>query len=93
MIWHMPWAYQGDSTHAEFPKYDRDQQKMYETIVARAQEIILPEVAAYLSAIREAVKGAMANNFSVTQSKIETAEDGFDLSGYELLEWNYNKNG
>ena len=159
VIWHMPWAYQGDSTHAEFPKYDRDQQKMYETIVARVQEIIIPEdkisaiipsgtaiqnlrtsyvgdnvtrdgyhlnygfgrytagltwyavltggdvdapdwippeypeVAAYLSAIREAVKGAMENNFSVTPSKIKTAEDGFDLSGYELLEWNYNKNG
>ena len=159
IIWHMPWAYQGDSTHAEFAKYDKDQTKMYETIVSRVKEIILPkstiydiipsgtaiqnlrtsyvgdnvtrdgyhldygfgrytagltwyavltggdvdapdwvpekypEVTAYLPAIREAVKGALANKFEVSASGIKTAEEGFDLSGYDLLEWEHVTNG
>jgi len=159
ILWHMPWAYQSDSTHGEFPKYDNDQMLMYETIVARAQEIIIPKneisaiiptatsiqnlrtsyvgdtltrdgyhlsygfgrytaaltwyailtggdvdtpdwvpaaypgVELYLPAIREAVKGALANNFEVTESKIKTYEDVFDPNDYELLEWDYVTNG
>ena len=160
IIWHMPWAYQSDSTHAEFSKYDKDQMKMYETIVARVKEIILPketiydiipsgtaiqnlrtsyvgdnvtrdgyhldygfgrytagltwyailtggdvdapdwvpakypEVKMYLSAIREAVKGALEENFKVSESSFKKPEEAFDLlSDYELLEWDYVTNG
>lgn len=159
IIWHMPWAYQSDSTHAEFSKYNKNQQIMYYSIVTRVYEIILPndgisaiipsgtaiqnlrtsyvndtvtrdgyhlnygfgrytagltwyailtggdvdapnwvppeypEVAAYFSAIREAVKGALENNFEVTKSKIKNPEDGFSLAGYKLLDWDYNNNG
>ena len=158
ILWHMPWAYQGDSTHSEFPKYNSDQMTMYRAIVSRVNEIILPkeeiydiipsgtaiqnlrtsyvgdnvtrdgyhldygfgrytagltwyailtggeveatnwippdypEVEAFLPAIREAVKGALENNFEVTESAIKTAEDGYDLSNYELLEWSYVTN-
>ena len=158
IIWHMPWAYQSDSSHEEFAKYDNDQMKMYETIVDRVNEIILPkdtisdiipsgtaiqnlrtsyvgdnvtrdgyhldygfgrytagltwyailtggdvdapnwvpkeypEVKLHLSAIREAVKAALENNFEVTKSKFKTPESAVDLSNYELLEWNYIKN-
>lgn len=33
LAWHMTWSYSMDSNHGEFPKYDRDQKKMYEAIV------------------------------------------------------------
>lgn len=33
IVFNMTWAYQGDSTHAQFPDYDSDQMTMYEAIV------------------------------------------------------------
>lgn len=41
LMWHMTWAYQQDSNHAEFPKYDRDQMKMYNAIVNAVQTKVL----------------------------------------------------
>jgi hypothetical protein len=38
--WHMTWAYQGNSTHAAFPKYNKDQMFMYQQIVACVQQQI-----------------------------------------------------
>jgi hypothetical protein len=32
-MWHMTWAYQGDSNHSDFPKYNDDQMTMYEAIL------------------------------------------------------------
>ena len=32
LVWHMTWAYSTDSTHGEYPNYDRDQLKMYRAI-------------------------------------------------------------
>ena len=32
-MWHMTWAYQGNSTHSEFSKYGKNQITMYEAIV------------------------------------------------------------
>lgn len=43
IYWHMTWAYQGDSGHGEFAKYDGDQLKMYQGIVDSVQYRILPE--------------------------------------------------
>ena len=43
IFWHMTWAYQGDSGHGEFAKYDGDQLKMYQGIVDSVQYRILPE--------------------------------------------------
>ena len=39
--WHMTWAYQGDSTHADFAKYNNDQATMYQAIVNAVQSKIL----------------------------------------------------
>ncbi len=33
LVWNMTWAYQQNSTHEEFPKYDKDQTTMYEKIL------------------------------------------------------------
>lgn len=42
-IWNMTWAYQQDSTHASFPNYGSDQQKMYNMIINCVNECIKPE--------------------------------------------------
>lgn len=39
--WHMTWAYQADSNHADFAKYNNDQMTMYNAIVAAVQSEIL----------------------------------------------------
>lgn len=39
--WHMTWAYQGDSTHEGFAKYDRNQTTMYQAIVSAVQSKIV----------------------------------------------------
>lgn len=38
--WHMTWAYAENSTHSAFPKYNRDQQTMYEVICACVKQTI-----------------------------------------------------
>ena len=51
LVWHMTWAYQSNSTHSDFSKYDRNQMTMYNAIVNAVQtkivtndsiEIIIP---------------------------------------------------
>lgn len=160
LLWHMPWAYQADSTHSEFPKYGNDQMKMYDAMIQRVKDTILPmnkfadiiptatsiqnlrtsfvgdlvtrdgyhldygfgrytaaltwyailtggdvdaadywvpekypEVAYYRSAIKEAVKNSIENKYEITKSTFDVAEDSFDFSRYELLEWDYVTNG
>jgi hypothetical protein len=41
ILWHMTWAYQGDSNHSEFPKYNSDQNTMYQAILSAVQNKIL----------------------------------------------------
>lgn len=40
LVWHMTWAYQQDSTHKEFVKYDSNQTTMYNAIVSAVNEKI-----------------------------------------------------
>ncbi len=40
--WHMTWAYQQDTTHNEFYKYDSDQITMYNAIIGAVKEKVLP---------------------------------------------------
>ena len=41
LYWHMTWAYQGNSTHKEFPKYNSDQMTMYNAILGAVREKVL----------------------------------------------------
>lgn len=41
LVWHMTWAYQGNSTHSSFPYYNSDQMTMYNAIVSTVQSKIL----------------------------------------------------
>lgn len=41
IVWHMTWAYQGNSSHSDFGKYDRNQTTMYNAIVNAVQTKIV----------------------------------------------------
>lgn len=40
ILWHMTWAYASDSTHQDFPKYNNDQNLMYDSIVGAVKKNI-----------------------------------------------------
>ena len=40
IVWHMTWAYSTESPHSEYPKYDYNQQKMYQAITECAQHLL-----------------------------------------------------
>jgi hypothetical protein len=41
IVWNMTWAYENDSTHANFANYGNNQEKMYNAIVSAVQSTIL----------------------------------------------------
>ena len=41
-MWHMTWAYQGNSSHSDFGKYGNDQMTMYNAIVNAVKTKVLP---------------------------------------------------
>ena len=43
IVWNMTWAYQQDSTHSEFPNYQRDQMTMYNAILGAVEEKVRPQ--------------------------------------------------
>lgn len=40
--WHMTWAYQGNSTHADFVYYDKSQETMYNAILSAVKQEVIP---------------------------------------------------
>ena len=40
IAWHMTWSYSTDSSHGEFPNYDRNQQKMLQAIYDSTQQAL-----------------------------------------------------
>lgn len=40
IAWHMTWSYSTDSSHGEFPNYNRDQQKMLQAIYDSTQQAL-----------------------------------------------------
>ena len=45
MLWHMTWAYSGDSTSSSFAPYNNDQMNMYNMIVGAVQDKIVTDEA------------------------------------------------
>ena len=41
IFFHMTWAYQSNSGHADFPKYDRNQMTMYNAIINTTQTLVV----------------------------------------------------
>ena len=76
LAWHMTWAYQQDSTHVNFAKYDNDQMTMYNAILAAVESKIVPnENFAFIIPSGTAVQNSRTSSLGDT-----TTRDGFHLS-------------
>lgn len=75
LVWHMTWAYQQSSTHAEFPKYDSNQQKMYQMIVQTVQNKILTN---------DAFSAVIPNGTAVQNARTSVVGDALTRDGYHL---------
>lgn len=47
IVWNMTWAYQQNSTHSDFNKYQKNQMVMYNAILAAIEKKVAPETAIY----------------------------------------------
>ena len=75
LVWHMTWAYQQSSTHAEFSKYDSDQQKMYQAIVQTVQDKVL---------INDAFSTVIPNGTAIQNARTSVIGDALTRDGYHL---------
>ncbi len=74
--WHMTWAYQGDSTHADFANYGKSQTTMYNAIVSAYRTKVLPTgVFDYLIPSGTAVQNTRTSYFGDTLTR-----DGYHMS-------------
>ncbi len=76
LYWHMTWAYQNDSDHWAFPRYDRDQTAMYHAILDTVKSEVLTR-GAYTEIIPV---GTVIQNLRTTDLGDTLTRDGFHLS-------------
>ena len=76
LYWHMTWAYQSDSDHWAFPRYNRDQTAMYNAILNAVQTKVLLN-SAYAGVIPT---GIAIQNLRATPVGDTVTRDGFHLS-------------
>ncbi len=67
-MWHQTWAYSADATHKEFPRYGKDQLKMYQAIVKTSQTVMknykFPIIIPSGTAIQNARNSSMGDVFN-----------------------------
>lgn len=73
--WHQTWAYQQDSTHSDFARYDKDQIKMYNAIVSAVKEKVLTE---------PRIKILAPSGTAVQNARTSAYGDTFTRDGYHL---------
>ena len=76
LLWHMTWAYQQNSTHSEFPKYDSDQMTMYNAIVSAVQSQVLTNTS-FTGVIP---CGTAVQNLRTSKLGDNTTRDGYHMS-------------
>ncbi len=76
LMWHMTWAYQGTSTHENFPTYGKNQDIMYKSIVKATQKAVLPheEISIIIPA------GTALQNMRTSTIGDNLTRDGYHLS-------------
>ncbi len=76
LVWHMTWAYQGNSTHKSFPTYGSDQMTMYNAIVSavRGQVLTRPAFAKVIPS------GTAVQNLRTSLYGDKITRDGYHLS-------------
>ncbi len=76
IVWNMTWAYQQNSNHGEFGKYDRSQTKMYNMIVDTVKNKVLPN-----SKISDVIPcGTAVQNARTSYIGDTLTRDGYHLS-------------
>ena len=75
IYWHMTWAYQANSNHAEFPKYDKNQMTMYNAILNTVKEQILTNYT---------IDGVIPNGTAIQNLRTSYLGDTITRDGYHL---------
>lgn len=73
-ILHQTWAYAENSTHVDFPKYDRDQMKMYNSIIETTKKV----------AEREGIGIIIPSGTALQNGRTSYVGDNFTRDGYHL---------
>lgn len=78
LAWHMTWAYQANSTHADFAKYDKNQAMMYSYICQCVKKHLDSDpLFTYIIPSGTAVQNARTSYFGDTLT-----QDGYHLNSY-----------
>ena len=78
LVWHMTWAYSTDSTHGEYPNYDRDQLKMYRAITECVHNLL-----GDYKSIKTIIPSGTAIQ-SLRESAINNSPKDFTRDGYHM---------
>lgn len=76
LMWHMTWAYQGDSTHSAFATYDYNQMTMYNAIIDAVQTRIVND-SSFVDIIPS---GTAVQNMRTSYVGDTLTRDGYHLS-------------
>lgn len=75
LAWHMTWAYQGNSTHNDFPTYGSNQMTMYNAIVSAVNSAVLP---------KQDIKKVIPNGTAVQNLRTSFIGDRLTRDGYHM---------
>lgn len=75
IMWHMTWAYQGTSSHADFAKYGNDQMTMYKGIVDAVKTKVLT---------RDDISFVIPSGTAVQNLRTSVIGDTFTRDGYHM---------
>ena len=75
IVFHQTWAYQGNSTHTDFPRYGKDQMRMYQSIMQAERQVMkdlhIKTVVPNGTAVQNARQSSLGDNLT---------RDGFHLN-------------
>ena len=75
LAWHMTWAYQGNSTHKDFPTYGSNQMTMYNAIVSAVNSAVLP---------KQDIKKVIPSGTAVQNLRTSFIGDKLTRDGYHM---------
>lgn len=78
LVWHMTWAYSHDSNHKEYPNYDRNQLKMYNSIT-KCVHTLLDEFDAIDTIIPSGTVIQSLRNSAINNYPKDLTRDGYHM--------------
>ena len=73
--WHLTWAYQQNSDHPDFTRYNKDQTTMYNAIISAVKEKVMVE---------EQIKKLAPSGTAIQNARTSAYGDTFTRDGYHL---------